>query len=88
MNQVLRLTHRSVEQHSLPRARPMGHGQRQASRFLTRSHPHRRLAVGCLAHTPHDVLGLVDLANAERRRDFYSRWYGLTEPRLKIWKAC
>lgn len=88
MNQVLRLPHMPVEQHSLPRARPMGRGQRQESRLRTRSRPHERVDVGCLAHAPHEDLGPVDLANAQRRIDFYSRWHGLTEPRLKIWKAC
>ncbi|MCK2183092.1 hypothetical protein [Halomonas getboli] len=88
MNQVLRLTHTPVEQRPLPQARPMRRGKCLEHPLRTRARPHGRVEVGCLAHAPHEDLGLGDLSNAQRRLDFYARWHGLTEPRLKIWKAC
>lgn len=87
MNQVLRLTHTPVEQHPFPQARLIRRAERFMSRSRMRPRPDGGVNVGCLAHLPHEDLGLVDLANAERRIDFYSRWHGLKEPRLQIWKA-
>ncbi len=87
MNQVLRLTHTPFEQRPLPRARPMRRSALHEPQIRTRPRTHERVNVGCLAHAPHEDVGLSDLTNARRRLDFYSRWHGLTEPRLQIWKA-
>ncbi|MDR5858436.1 hypothetical protein FZZ93_17020 [Halomonas eurihalina] len=92
MTPVLLLTHTPFEKHSLPKARPMRRTARieLLSRIRPRAHDRMKadkVKVGCLSHAPHEDLGPVDLANAKRRVDFYSRWHGLEEPLLQIWKA-
>lgn len=84
MNQVPRLTHIPLTQRPLPRARPIRRAERLE--IHSRKRPQVRVEVGCLSHAPHEDLGPADLANARRRLDFYSRWHGLTEARLQIWK--
>ncbi|NWO56680.1 hypothetical protein [Chromohalobacter israelensis] len=49
-----------------------------------------RCEIGSLAHLRHDIVDTLDttaLANARRRSIFYSRWYGLADPLLQIWRG-
>ncbi|MFG6177186.1 hypothetical protein ACGTN6_08085 [Halomonas sp. THAF12] len=87
MNQVLLLTHTPIERRPYHASRLARRAERIGQRF--RKHPggREKVEVGCLSHAPHEELGPVDLANARRRLDFYSRWHGLTEPHLQIWRA-
>lgn len=87
MNPVSLLPHLPIGNHTLPRARPMRRNTRIELLHRTRPRAHDKVEVGCLSHTPHEDLGPMDLVNAKRRLDFYSRWHGLEEPRLQIWKA-
>ncbi|WP_251976760.1 hypothetical protein [Salinicola avicenniae] len=43
--------------------------------------------IGCLSHFHHEISGSEVMLNARRRVDFYSRWHGMKEPLLQIWKA-
>ncbi|SEM45274.1 hypothetical protein [Halomonas caseinilytica] len=87
MNPVLLLTHTPFGERRLPEARPVRRIARSEPLYRTGARTHDKVKVGCLSHAPHEDLGPVDLANAKRRLDFYSRWHGLAEPRLQIWKA-
>lgn len=87
MNPVLLLTHTPFEKRSFPRARPVRRAARIEPPSRIRPRTQDKVKVGCLSHAPHEDLGPVDLANAKRRIDFYSRWHGLEEPLLQIWKA-
>lgn len=87
MNPVSLLPYLPIAKRPLPRARPMRRNPRIELLYRTRPRVHDKVEVGCLSHAPHEDLGPGDLANAKRRLDFYSRWHGLTEPHLQIWKA-
>lgn len=87
MNQVLLLTHTPFEKRPSPQARLVRRAERIGRLPRRRHRPHDKVEVGCLAHAPHEVQGPEELANARRLLDFYSRWHGLKEPHLQIWKA-
>lgn len=88
MNQTLQLAHVPAEnQHAQARiVRYTKHTLRLPPVSLS-PRRHGKVEVGCLAHAPHEVMGPAEIANAKRRIDFYSRWHGLKEPLLQIWKA-
>lgn len=87
MNLVLLLTHTPLEKRPLPKARPMRRTARTGQLPRTRLRSRDRVDVGSLSHAPHEDPGPADPANAKRRLDCHSRWHGLAEPHLQIWKA-
>ncbi|TDU22735.1 hypothetical protein C8E00_10395 [Chromohalobacter marismortui] len=38
-------------------------------------------------HLRHDLCSTEDIANAHRRAIFYTRWFGLAEPLLQLWRG-
>ncbi|WP_432415093.1 hypothetical protein ACRHM7_16640 [Chromohalobacter israelensis] len=46
-----------------------------------------RCEVGSLVHFRPEITDTTDLANARRRVLFYSRWYGLADPLLQLWRG-
>lgn len=49
--------------------------------------PRPKCEIGCLALLRHDIYDTEDIANARRRAIFYTRWHGLADPLLQLWRG-
>lgn len=55
--------------------------------------PRPKCEIGCLArlrhdpHLRHEIYDTEDIANTRRRAIFYTRWHGLAEPLLQLWRG-